>query len=110
MSNISQVAEGLLAHVSGDFGRELQFTLKLNGAPYPALQDFIIRLQIFDQDQTLLDLVGSHIDDAAGIAAYQLTQIQTDGLAVGTYRFRIRLEKASFQHTHTRGNYQVLEA
>ena len=67
-------------------------------------------MQIFDQDQILLDLIASHIDDANGIAAYQLTQTQSDGLAVGTYRFRIRLEKASVQHTHTRGNYQVLEA
>jgi len=110
MSSVSQIAGGELAHVAGDFGRQLQFTLKLNGAPYPALQDFTIRLQIFDADQVLLDLVAAHVDDANGIAGYQLTQVQSDALAAGTYRFRIRLEKAGFQHTHTRGTYQVLEA
>ena len=110
MPTVSQIAEGELAHVMGDFGREHQFTLLLNGAPYPSLQDFTIRLQLYDNDEVLLDLIASHVDDAAGIAGYQLTQVQSDGLAAGTYRFRIRLEKAGFQHTHTRGTYNVLEA
>ncbi len=110
MSSVSTVASGELAHVQGDFGRELQFTILLNGAPYPSLQDFTIRLQIFDSDEVFLDLTAGHTDDANGIAGYQLTQGQSDGLAAGTYRFRIRLEKAGFQHTHTQGAYQVLEA
>ena len=110
MSSVSQVAEGDLAHVMGDFGRELQFTIKLNGSPYPVLQDYVIRLQVYDVDQVLLDLIANHIDDANGVAGYTLTQLQSDGLAVGSYRFRIRLEKAGYQHTHTQGGYRVLEA
>ncbi len=110
MSNADTVAFGELAHVQGDFGRQMQFTILLNGAPYPDLQDYTIRLQVFDADETFLDLVASHIDDAAGIAGYQLTQVQSNGLGAGTYRFRLRLEKAGYQHTHTIGTYQVLGA
>lgn len=108
MSNAS-VAKGTLCHVMGDYGRELQFTILLNGAAYPDLQDYTIKVQVHDDDTDLLDLTAAHVDDPNGIAGYTLTQAQSDGLAAGEYAFRIVLEKTDYRHTHTKGIYLVIE-